>query len=236
MNPNPTTWNIETGRWETTARGRAVLTDPRLNRGTAFTDEERRALDLVGLLPPRTLDLDQQTTRAYAQYRAQPSDLAKNVYLTALHDRNEVLFYRLLGDHLAGMLPIVYTPTVGTAIQRYSYEYRRPRGVYLSVDGPEDIERALLASDLGADDLDLIVATDAEAILGIGDWGVGGIGIAVGKLAVYTAAAGIDPARTLAVMLDVGTNRRELLGDPLYLGNKRPRAEREPTTPSSMPM
>jgi malate dehydrogenase (oxaloacetate-decarboxylating) len=99
MNPNPTTWNIETGRWETTARGRAVLTDPRLNRGTAFTDEERRALDLVGLLPPRTLDLDQQTTRAYAQYRAQPSDLAKNVYLTALHDRNEVLFYRLLGDH-----------------------------------------------------------------------------------------------------------------------------------------
>jgi malate dehydrogenase (oxaloacetate-decarboxylating) len=104
------------------------------------------------------------------------------------------------------------------------------------VDGPEDIERALLASDLGADDLDLIVATDAEAILGIGDWGVGGIGIAVGKLAVYTAAAGIDPARTLAVMLDVGTNRRELLGDPLYLGNKRPRAEREPTTPSSMPM
>ncbi|MDX6295492.1 MAG: hypothetical protein QOH50_4567 [Kribbellaceae bacterium] len=227
MNPKPTTWNAGYKRWETTARGHAVLTDPRLNRGTAFTDEERRGLDLVGLLPPRTLDLDQQATRAYAQYRVQPSDLAKNVYLTALHDRNEVLFYRLIGDHLAEMLPIVYTPTVGTAIQRYSSEYRRPRGVYLSVDAPEDIERSLRASGLGSDDVDLIVATDAEAILGIGDWGVGGIDIAVGKLAVYTAAAGIDPARTLAVMLDVGTNRRELLDDPLYLGNRHPRAERE---------
>jgi malate dehydrogenase (oxaloacetate-decarboxylating) len=227
MNPKPTTWNAGYKRWETTARGHAVLTDPRLNRGTAFTDEERRGLDLVGLLPPRTLDLDQQATRAYAQYCVQPSDLAKNVYLTALHDRNEVLFYRLIGDHLAEMLPIVYTPTVGTAIQRYSSEYRRPRGVYLSVDAPEDIERSLRASGLGSDDVDLIVATDAEAILGIGDWGVGGIDIAVGKLAVYTAAAGIDPARTLAVMLDVGTNRRELLDDPLYLGNRHPRAERE---------
>ena len=227
MNPKPTTWNAGYKRWETTARGHAVLTDPRLNRGTAFTDEERRGLDLVGLLPPRTLDLDQQATRAYAQYRVQPSDLAKNVYLTALHDRNEVLFYRLIGDHLAEMLPIVYTPTVGTAIQRYSSEYRRPRGVYLSVDAPEDIERSLRASGLGSDDVDLIVATDAEAILGIGDWGVGGIDIAVDKLAVYTAAAGIDPARTLAIMLDVGTNRRELLDDPLYLGNRHPRAERE---------
>jgi malate dehydrogenase (oxaloacetate-decarboxylating) len=227
MNPKPTTWNAGYKRWETTARGHAVLTDPRLNRGTAFTDEERRGLDLVGLLPPRTLDLDQQATRAYAQYCVQPSDLAKNVYLTALHDRNEVLFYRLIGDHLAEMLPIVYTPTVGTAIQRYSSEYRRLRGVYLSVDAPEDIERSLRASGLGSNDVDLIVATDAEAILGIGDWGVGGIDIAVGKLAVYTAAAGIDPARTLAVMLDVGTNRRELLDDPLYLGNRHPRAERE---------
>jgi malate dehydrogenase (oxaloacetate-decarboxylating) len=237
MSPEPTTWNTEYGRWETTARGHAVLTDPRLNRGTAFTDEERRALDLVGLLPPRTLDLDQQATRAYAQYRAQPSDLAKNVYLTALHGRNEVLFYRLVGDHLAEMLPIVYTPTVGTAIQRYSNEYRRPRGVYLSVDAPEDIERAMRASGLGSDDVDLIVATDAEAILGIGDWGVGGIDIAVGKLAVYTAAAGIDPARTLAVMLDVGTNRRELLDDPLYLaGQPAPAGRTGNLRPSSMPM
>ncbi|MFF3504350.1 NAD-dependent malic enzyme [Streptomyces sp. NPDC003247] len=210
---------------ETTARGRAVLADPRLNRGTAFTWEERRELDLVGLVPPQVLTLDQQVRRAYQQYAAQPTDLAKNVCLTALHDRNEVLFYRLIGDHLAEMLPIVYTPTVGTAIERYSYEYRRPRGVYLSVDAPEDIERSLLAAGLGPDDVDLVVATDGEAVLGIGDWGVGGIDIAVGKLAVYTAAAGIDPRRTLAVMLDVGTNRTELLEDPLYLGSRHERVD-----------
>ncbi|GGX67133.1 NAD-dependent malic enzyme [Streptomyces minutiscleroticus] len=221
-----TKWNAAEGRLETTARGRAVLADPLLNRGTAFTEEERRALGLTGLVPPQVLTQDQQAARAYQQYRAQPTDLAKNVYLTALHDRNRVLFYRLLGDHLPEMLPIVYTPTVGTAIERYSYEYRRPAGVYLSVDAPEDIERALLATGLGPDDVDLVVATDGEAVLGIGDWGVGGIDIAVGKLAVYTAAAGIDPARTLAVMLDVGTNRKELLDDPLYLGNHHERVDR----------
>ncbi|MFI5673164.1 NAD-dependent malic enzyme [Streptomyces cellulosae] len=215
------------GLIRTTARGHAVLSNPRLNRGTAFTRQERHELGLVGLVPPQVLTQDQQAARAYTQFRSQPDDLAKNVYLTALRDRNEVLFHRLLGDHLAEMLPIVYTPTVGTAIERYSYEYRRPRGVYLSVDAPEDIERSLRASGLGADDVDLIVATDGEAILGIGDWGVGGIDIAVGKLAVYTAAAGVDPARTLAVMLDVGTNRQELLDDPLYLGNRHPRVDRE---------
>ncbi|WUH95247.1 NAD-dependent malic enzyme [Streptomyces sp. NBC_00433] len=212
-------------RIETTARRRAVLSNPLLNRGTAFTHQERRDLDLVGLVPPQVLTLDQQVDRAYQQYGAQPSDLAKNVYLTALHDRNSVLFYRLIGDHLAEMLPIVYTPTVGEAIERYSYEYRRPRGVYLSVDAPEVIERSLRASGLGAGDVDLIVATDGEAILGIGDWGVGGIDIAVGKLAVYTAAAGIDPRRTLPVMLDVGTGRTELLHDPLYLGNRHERVD-----------
>ncbi|SNX65894.1 NAD-dependent malic enzyme [Streptomyces sp. TLI_55] len=222
-----TRWNPQTRGFETSARGRAVLADPRLNRGTAFTAPERRALGLDGLIPPRVLPLDQQADRAYGQYTAQPSDLAKNVYLTALHDRNEVLFYRLVSDHLSEMLPIVYTPTVGTAIERYSNEYRRPRGIYLSVDAPEDIERALRASELTAADVDLVVATDGEAILGIGDWGVGGIDISVGKLAVYTAAAGIDPARTLAVVLDVGTNREQLLDDPLYLGNRHPRVDTE---------
>ncbi|MEW2302827.1 NAD-dependent malic enzyme [Streptomyces sp. NPDC006655] len=221
-----TQWNADEGRLETTARGRAVLSQPRLNRGTAFTPEERRKLGLVGLVPPAVLTLEQQAERAYQQYAAQPTDLAKNVNLTALHDRNQVLFYRLLGDHLEEMLPIVYTPTVGRAIQRYSYEYRRPAGVYLSVNAPEEIEGALTASGLGPHDVDLIVATDGEAILGIGDWGVGGIDIAVGKLAVYTAAAGIDPNRTLAVMLDVGTNRQELLENPLYLGNQHPRVDR----------
>jgi malate dehydrogenase (oxaloacetate-decarboxylating) len=208
-------------------RGRGVLSDPRINKGTAFTDAERAALDLIGLIPPRVLTLDQQASRAYQQYQAQPTDLAKNVFLTALHDRNEVLFYRLLGDHIAAMLPIVYTPTIGEAIRRYSHEYRRPRGVYLSVDAPGQMEQALHASGRTADDVDLVVATDAEGILGIGDWGVGGIDIAVGKLAVYTAAAGIDPARTLAVMLDVGTNRQELLDDPLYLGVGHPRVDRD---------
>ncbi|OXY95593.1 NAD-dependent malic enzyme [Streptomyces diastatochromogenes] len=211
----------------TAARGRAVLADPRTNRGTAFTEAERRALDLVGLVPPGVLTQDEQAERAYTQFREQPNDLAKSLNLTNLHDRNEVLFYRLVGDHLEEMLPIVYTPTVGKAIERYSYEYRRPRGIYLSVDAPDDIERSLRASGLGADGVDLIVATDGEAILGIGDWGVGGIDIAVGKLAVYTAAAGIDPLRTLPVMLDVGTNRRELLDSPLYLGNRHPRVDRD---------
>jgi len=223
----PTRWNPQTGAWETKLRGRGVLSDPRINKGTAFSDEERDALGLIGLIPPRVLSLDQQSSRAYHQYRGQPTDLAKNVFLTALHDRNEVLFYRLLVDHLPEMLPIVYTPTIGDAIRRYSHEYRRPRGVYLSVDAPEQVEGALRSSGRMADDVDLVVATDAEGILGIGDWGVGGMDIAVGKLAVYTAAAGVDPARTLAVMLDVGTNRQELLNDPLYLGVSHPRVDRD---------
>ena len=218
-----TRWNASEQVWDTRLRGRPVLSDPRINKGTAFTEQERADLDLVGLLPPRVLTLDQQAERAYRQYLAQPSDLAKNVFLTALHDRNETLFFRLLGDHLPDMLPIVYTPTVGEAIQRYSHEYRRPRGIYLSIEDPDGIARALLASGRHPHDVDLIIATDAEGILGIGDWGVGGIEIAVGKLNVYTAAAGINPSRTLAVMLDVGTNRQELLDDPFYLGVSRPR-------------
>ena len=200
-----------------------MLADARINKGTAFSDGERHDLGLTGLIPAGHFTLEDQAGRVYAQYQSQRNDLARNVTMTALHDRNEVLFYRLLTDHLSEMLPIVYTPTVGLAIQQYSHEYRRPRGIYLSVDHPELIEESLLASDLGPGDVDLIVATDAGAILGIGDWGVGGINIAVGKLAVYTAAGGIDPARTIPVMLDVGTNRQSLLDDPLYIGNRHPR-------------
>jgi malate dehydrogenase (oxaloacetate-decarboxylating) len=210
---------------EITLRGRRVLGDPRLNRGTAFTLAERRALGLVGLLPPQVTTLDQQAERAYAQFRRQAGDLGKNVFLSLLQDRNEVLFFRLLQDRLAEMLPIVYTPTVGEAIRNYSGEFRRPRGVYLSVDHAGELESSLRATEFGPDDVDLVVATDGEAILGIGDWGVGGIAISVGKLAVYTAAAGIDPARTLPVVLDVGTNRESLLRDPLYLGNRHPRVD-----------
>ena len=218
-----TVWRDDDGAWWTVLRGRQVLADPQINKGTAFAESERRDLGLTGLIPAGHFTLEDQVARVYAQYRSQPDDLARNVTLTALRDRNEVLFYRLLIDHLSEMLPIVYTPTVAKAIERYSQEYRRPRGIYLSVDHPELIEASLLASGLGPGDVDLIVATDAGAILGIGDWGVGGISIAVGKLAVYTAAGGIDPGRTIPVMLDVGTDRQSLLNDPLYIGNRHPR-------------
>jgi malate dehydrogenase (oxaloacetate-decarboxylating) len=229
LNPRPVLqWNPGEKAWETTCRGYSVLSDPWLNKGTAFPESERAALALTGLLPSRVLTLDQQAQRAYKQCSQQASDLDKNVYLTALHDRNEVLFYRVLTDHLSELLPIVYTPTIGEAIQQYSHQYRRPRGVYLSIDAPDQIETALRATELSADEVDLIVATDAQAILGIGDWGVGGIDIAAGKLAVYTAAGGVNPARTLPVMLDVGTDRPELLEDPLYLGVRHKRPAQEP--------
>jgi malate dehydrogenase (oxaloacetate-decarboxylating) len=216
-------WVDDEGAWRTTLRGRQVLADPRINKGTAFSPAERAELGLIGLIPAGHLTLDQQAERVYAQYLGQGSDLARNVLLNEVHDRNEVLFYRLLADHLSEMLPVVYTPTIGQAIEHYSHEYRRPRGIYLSVDQPELIEQSLLAAGLTEDDVDLVVATDAGAILGIGDWGVGGVNIAVGKLAVYTAAAGIDPDRSLPVMLDVGTDRQSLLDDPLYIGNRHPR-------------
>ena len=209
------------------ARGAAVLASPRINRGTAFSLEERRELGLTGLLPSGVSTLERQVRRTYAQYRSQASDLAKWVYLANLRDRNEVLFYRLLSEHIEEMLPVVYTPTVGMAIERFSHEFRRTRGVYLSVDRPEEVEIALRNTQLGAEDVDLLVATDAEGILGIGDQGVGGIEIAVGKLAVYTAAAGIHPSRVLPVMLDTGTDNLTLLNDEMYLGERHARVRDE---------
>jgi len=200
-----------------------ALLDPLRNRGVAFSLEERYQLGLVGRLPSAVLTLDQQTERAYAQLHQQRDDLAENVYLEQLHDRNEVLYYRLLADHLAELLPVVYDPTVGRAIKLYSHEYRRPRGVYLSIDRPEDIASSFETLGLAADDVDLLVVTDAEEILGIGDWGVNGMQISVGKLAVYTAAAGIHPGRCIPVSLDVGTNNETLLNDPLYLGERHSR-------------
>ncbi|MEU4898161.1 NAD-dependent malic enzyme [Streptomyces sp. NPDC044780] len=200
-----------------------VLTDPLRNRGVGFTQADRDELGLTGRLPSAVLTLEQQAQRAYQQLQAQDGDLAKNVYLEQLHDRNETLYYKVLTDHLVELLPVVYDPTVGEAIEKYSHEYRRPRGVFLSIDRPEDIEKAFATLQLGPEDVDLIVCSDAEQILGIGDWGVGGIQIAVGKLAVYSAAAGIDPARVIPVSLDVGTDREALLKDPLYLGNRHPR-------------
>ena len=209
------------------ARGSAVLASPAINRGTAFTHEQRRQLGLVGLLPEGVTTIDGQLRRTYQQYQAQTSDLRKWVYLANLRDRNEVLFYRLLTEHIAEMMPIVYTPTVGLVIERFSHEFRRPRGVFLSVDHPEDVETALRNTRRGPEDVDLLVATDSEGILGIGDQGVGGIEIASGKLAVYTAAAGIHPSRCLPVVLDMGTDNLRLLNDDMYLGARHARVRDE---------
>jgi malate dehydrogenase (oxaloacetate-decarboxylating) len=207
--------------------GRELLRNPRFNRGTAFTHRERSALGLDGLLPRGVQTLEQQSKRAYEQYQAQPTNLARNDFLAALHDRNEVLYYKLLEEHLKEMLPVVYDPIVAQAIERYSHEYQRPDGVYLAIDDIADVETSLRNYGLGADDVDLLVATDAEAILGIGDWGVNGFAISVGKLAVYTAAAGIDPDRVIPVSLDVGTDNESLLNDPFYVGNRHSRVRGE---------
>ena len=208
---------------QTKARGMDVLNSPLLNKGTAFPVEERRALGLIGLLPPDVNTLSTQLQQAYVQYSQLPDSLSKNIYLTALHDRNEVLFYRLFTEHLREMIPIVNDLTVGLAMEQYHHECRRPRGVYLSIDHVEDMERAFANFGAGPDDIDLVLATDAEHILGIGDWGVGGIEVSIGKLAIYTAAGGIDPTRVIPVMLDVGTNRESLLIDTLYIGNRHER-------------
>jgi malate dehydrogenase (oxaloacetate-decarboxylating) len=205
-----------------------ILSNPLTNRGTAFTIEERDRLGLTGRLPPAVETLDEQAARSYAQLGEEPSDLAKYIYLDALHDRNVVLFFKVLGDHLAELLPIVYDPTVGDAIKRWSRDYRQSsNSVYLSVDRPHDVKTSLAGLGLGPDDVDLIVVSDAQEILGIGDWGANGIAISVGKLAVYTAAAGIHPERVVAVNLDVGTDNEGLLNDPAYLGNRHARVDRK---------
>lgn len=217
----------EDGCYETKSRGLAVLNSPLLNKGTAFTAEERKTLGLTGLLPPDISTLAVQTKCAYIQYERLADALSKNVYLTALHDRNEVLFYRLFSEHLREMIPIVNDLTVGLAMEQYHHECRRPRGVYLSIDHAEGIEEAFANLGAGPGDIDLILATDAEQVLGIGDWGVGGIEVSIGKLAIYTAAGGIDPTRAIPVMLDVGTNRESLLSDPMYIGNRHARIRGE---------
>jgi malate dehydrogenase (oxaloacetate-decarboxylating) len=204
-----------------------VLTTPRLNKGTAFTLDERESLGLMGLLPSVVSTLETQVAGAYTQYQRLPDALSKNIYLTALHDRNEVLFFRLLSEHLREMIPIVNDRTVGLAMEQYHHECRRPQGVYLSIDRADEMEQAFGNLGVGPEDIDLILATDAEQIFGVGDWGVGGIEIAIGKLAIYTAAGGIDPKRVIPVMLDVGTDRASLLTDPMYPGNRHGRVRGE---------
>jgi malate dehydrogenase (oxaloacetate-decarboxylating) len=202
-------------------QGRRLLEDPLWNRGTAFTQAERRALGLVGLLPPHVETLDQQAARAYEGLRQRHVPLERYVALRAIQDSNETLFYRLLQEHLEELLPFIYTPTVGEACQRYAGLPLRPRGVVIAYPDRDAIDAALAA--VGPRDVQVLVVTDGERILGIGDQGADGMAIAIGKLALYTACAGLDPASTLPVVLDVGTNNPEKLGDPLYAGWRSPR-------------
>ena len=197
-------------------RGAALLEDPILNKGTCFTLDERDDLGLRGLLPPAVSTPADQARRSYENYLEAPDDIRRYLFLAALQDRNETLFYRLLIEHLEEMVPIVYTPTVGEVCARYSHLYRRPRGIYVSTADRGRMAALFRNADRGA--ARVIVVTDNEAILGIGDQGVGGMGISIGKLALYTAAAGLHPARGLPVTIDVGTDNQALLDDPLYLG------------------
>ncbi len=223
----PSMYEFKTGptgqQLEIHARGNQVLSLPTINRGTAFTWPERHALGLTGLLPPGVAPIEAQVRRVYQQYAAQADNMAKHVYLAGLRERNQVLFYRLLSEHIEEMLPIVYTPTIGEVIQRFSHGYTRTKAAYMSVDFPNQIESTLTNFGLAADECDLLVVTDSEGILGIGDQGVGGVQIAIGKLSVYTAAAGIDPRRVIPVVIDVGTDNMELLNDEFYLGTRHSR-------------
>lgn len=208
-------------------RGRQVLSNPMTNRGTAFTTEERGELGISGLLPTGVTTMANQVRRVYEQYKSARTPFAKNNYLANLRDRNEILFYRLFSEHLAEMMPIIYTPTIGEVIERFSVEYNRPRGVFLSIDRPGDIENSLLEYGIDPSEVDLLVVTDSEGILGIGDQGIGGVQIAIGKLSVYTAAAGIHPRRAIPVVLDVGTDNLGLLNSPFYLGGRHARVRGE---------
>ena len=194
---------------------------PLLNKSTGFTREERHELRLEGLVPPHSSTLEQQVERTYVNYSMFSTALDKHVYLRVLQDRNEVLFYALLEQHLEEMLPIIYTPTVAEAVQKFSLIYRFPRGLVISTENIDRVDEVL--ADAPVPDVRLAVATDSEGILGIGDQGFGGMAICIGKLSLYTAAAGISPATTLPIELDVGTNRADLLDDPLYLGVRHQR-------------
>ncbi len=197
-------------------QGSLLLGLPLLNKGTAFTHEERKALRLEGLLPPHVTTLEEQKQRNFRRYRLIENDLEKHIFLRNLQDRNEVLFFALFADHMSEMLPILYTPTVGEAVKQFSHIYRFPRGFTASTDNIHEIDEAL--SNVPLNDVRLAVATDSSAILGIGDQGFGGMAISIGKLAIYTAAGGLGPDKALPVELDVGTNRADLINDPLYLG------------------
>jgi len=197
-------------------RGQLLLERSLFNKGTGFTKEERREFGLLGLLPPAVESLDEQAARAFEAYGMKSTDLERHIYLRQLQDSNATLFYRLLLDHLAEMLPVVYTPTVGLACEKFSHIYRRPRGLFVAYPERDRIDEIL--ENASAAFVQVIVVTDGERILGLGDQGAGGMGIPIGKLSLYTACGGIHPATTLPIVLDVGTNNRERLDDPLYIG------------------
>jgi malate dehydrogenase (oxaloacetate-decarboxylating) len=201
---------------EVSLTGQMLLEHPLLNKGSSYPEDERREFQLLGLLPSHVAPLEVQLARTYENYLHKDDDLERYIFLASLQDRNEILFYRLLSDHIREMSPIVYTPVVGLACQHYSHIYRRPRGLYISYPYKDEIDTLLQHAP--TQDIGVIVVTDGERILGLGDLGVGGMDIPVGKLALYTVCAGIHPARTLPVILDIGTDNQELLNDPLYLG------------------
>ena len=202
-------------------RGVKLIHNPVFNKGTAFTDYERRILGLRGLLPPRVISQDLQADRIMENIRKMPDDLEKYVFMVALQDRNENLFYYVLERHLEELMPIIYTPTVGKACQSFGHIYRRSRGLYISMEEKGHIRELLL--NWPHKEVKVIVVTDGGRILGLGDLGVNGMGIPIGKLALYTACAGIDPTTCLPITVDVGTNNESLLEDPLYLGHQHPR-------------
>lgn len=201
---------------ETSLTGNELLSASKLNKGNAFTEEERKAFGLRGLLPHQVETLDQQVARMYIQYQEHHTNLGQNIYLNVLHDYNETLFYKLVSQHLEQMLPIIYTPTVGEAVQRFSAEHRKARGLYISYPDRKKINKIL--ENRLPPEIDISVVTDGEAVLGIGDQGIGGINISIAKLMVYTLCGGINPHRALPIQLDVGTNNPHLLNDPMYLG------------------
>ena len=206
--------------------GNALLRTPYFNKGSAFSKEERATFKLHGLLPDNVQTLDEQVHRAYEQYKSRGTDIAKNTFMTSLKEQNEVLYYKLILDHLKEMFSIIYTPTEGEAIANYSRLFRKPEGCFLNIDDADRVEDDLRQWG-NPEDIDIIVVSDGEQILGIGDQGVGAILISVAKLVIYTLCAGIHPSRSLPVVLDCGTNNKELLDDDLYLGLKKPRARGE---------
>lgn len=206
---------------ETSLTGKPLLTIPQLNKGTAFTEEERKAFGLIGKLPSHIETLEEQVERAYLQYQNFETLLQKNVYLNNLHDTNQVLFYKLIQHHETEMIPIIYTPTVGVAVQKFSREFQQARGLYISYEQRFQIEEIL--ENRSNPEIDLIVASDGGGVLGIGDQGAGAMLIPVAKLMVYTICGGINPLRTLPILLDAGTDNEDLLKDPFYLGWRHPR-------------